>query len=145
MTVDHLPVADTRSVWRAARRLVGRERRAVALVLALNALAAVTGLVGPWLLGRMINAIADAHDAAQRHHAVATVDRLAAVILVMTAASMILTRFARLRAFRFGERTAARVREEFLDRTLAMPAAAVERASTGDLTARGTTDVTNVA
>jgi ATP-binding cassette, subfamily C, bacterial len=145
MTVNRLPVADTRSVWLAARRLVGRERRAVAVVLALNGLAAVAGLVGPWLLGRMINAITGVHNAAQRHDAVATVDRLAALILVMTAASMILTRYARLVAFRFGERTAARVREEFLDRTLAMPAATVEQASAGDLTARGTTDVTNVA
>jgi len=145
MAVDRLPVADTRAVWRAARRLVGVERRAVTVVLALNGLAAVAGLVGPWLLGRMINAITGAHDAGQHHQAVAAVDRLAALILVMTAASMILTRYARLVAFRFGERTAARVREEFLDRTLALPAAAVERASTGDLTARGTTDVTNVA
>ncbi|GIH18542.1 ABC transporter ATP-binding protein [Rugosimonospora africana] len=145
MTVDQLPVAGTRQVWRAAGRLVGRERRAVAVVLALNGLAAIAGLVGPWLLGRIIDAITGAHDPAQRHAAVGTVDRLAAVILTMTAASMLLTRYARLVAFRFGERTAARVREEFLDRTLALPAAAVEQASTGDLTARGTTDVSNVA
>jgi ATP-binding cassette, subfamily C, bacterial len=145
MSADHLPVADTRAVWRAARRLVGRERRAVAVVLALSGIGAVAGLVGPWLLGRMINAIKDAHTTAQRHHAVATVDRLAVVILVMTAGSMILTRYARLLAFRFGERIAARIREEFVDRTLAMPAATVEHASAGDLTARATSDVTSVA
>ena len=145
MTVSQLPVADTRQVRRSARRLVGRERRAVAVVLALNGLAAIAGLIGPWLLGQIINAITGAHNVADRHAAVATVDRLAAVILVMTAASMILTRYARLVAFRFGERTAARVREEFLDRTLALPAATVEQASIGDLTARGTTDVSNVA
>lgn len=145
MAVSQLPVADTRSVWQAARRLLGRERRAVAVMLALNGLAAVAGLIGPWLLGRMINAITRADTAAQRHDAVATVDRLAAVILVTAGVAMILTRYARLVAYRFGERTAARVREEFLDRTLAMPAAIIERVSSGDLTARGTTDVTKVA
>ncbi len=145
MTIGQMPIADTRQVWRAAGRLVGRERRAVAVMLALNGLAAVAGLAGPWLLGRIINAITGAHNAAQRQAAVSTIDRLAAVLLAMTVASMLLTRYARLVAVRFGERTAARVREEFLDHTLALPAAAVEQASTGDLTARGTTDVSNVA
>jgi ATP-binding cassette subfamily C protein len=145
MTANQMPVAGTGEVWRAARRLIGRERRAIAVVLSLNALAAITGLVGPWLLGRIINAITGAHGEAQRLAAVGTVDRLAAAILAVTIGSLILTRFARLVGFRFGERTAARVREEFLDRTLALPASTVEHASTGDLTARATTDVSNVA
>ncbi|GAA2590687.1 ABC transporter ATP-binding protein [Winogradskya consettensis] len=140
-----MPVADSRQVWRAAGRLVRPERGPVAVVLALNGLAASAGLLGPWLLGRMLNAITGAHDTAQRHAAVGTVDRIAVVILAMAAVSMVLTRYARLVAFRFGERTAARVREEFLDRTLALPAVAVERASAGDLTARATTDVSTVA
>jgi ATP-binding cassette subfamily C protein len=140
MTVAQLPVAATRDVWRAAGRMIGRERRAVTVVLSLNGLAAITGLAGPALLGRMINVITAAEAGA-----VATIDHLAIALLVLTAASMILTRYARLVAARFGERTAARVREEFLDRTLALPAATVERASIGDLTTRGTTDVANVA
>ncbi|MGW4568335.1 ABC transporter ATP-binding protein, partial [Streptomyces sp. NPDC004561] len=45
---------------------------------------------------------------------------------------------------RFGERTLARVREEYVERVLALPASAVERAGTGDLTARGTADVATV-
>ncbi|GAA2469977.1 ABC transporter ATP-binding protein [Winogradskya humida] len=140
-----MPVADSRQVWRAAGRLVRLERGPVAVVLALNGLAASAGLAGPWLLGRMLNAITGAHDTAQRHAAVGTVDRIAIVILVMAVVSMVLTRYARLVAFRFGERTAARVREQFLDRTLALPAVAVEQASAGDLTARATTDVSTVA
>ncbi len=73
-----------------------------------------------------------------------TVDRLALAILVAAAAQLLLARWARYIGHRFGERTLARVREEFVDRTLALPASVVERAGTGDLTARGTADVAAV-
>ncbi|NUS58559.1 MAG: ABC transporter ATP-binding protein, partial [Streptomycetaceae bacterium] len=53
----------------------------------------------------------------------------------------LLARWARYIGHRFGERTLARVREDFVDRTLALPANVVERAGAGDLTARGTADV----
>ncbi|NYV78665.1 ABC transporter ATP-binding protein, partial [Streptomyces sp. UH6] len=43
-----------------------------------------------------------------------------------------------------GERALARVREEFVDRALALPASVVERAGAGDLTTRGTADVAAV-
>src|SRR5919206_16490 len=59
-------------------------------------------------------------------------------------ASVRLARWARYAGHRFGERTLARVREEFVDRALALPASVVERAGTGDLTARGTADVAMV-
>ncbi|WP_061334507.1 ABC transporter ATP-binding protein, partial [Streptomyces scabiei] len=72
---------------------------------------------------------------------VAVVDRLAAAILLCAGAQLLLARWARYVGHRFGERTLARVREEFVDRTLALPASVVERAGTGDLTARGTADV----
>lgn len=73
-----------------------------------------------------------------------TVDKLALAILVAATAQLLLARWARYIGHRFGERTLARVREEFVDRTLALPASVVERAGTGDLTARGTADVAAV-
>ncbi|MGW1272586.1 ABC transporter ATP-binding protein, partial [Streptomyces sp. NPDC002491] len=72
------------------------------------------------------------------------VDRLAAAILVCAAAQLLLARWARYAGHRFGERTLARVREEFVGRALALPASVVERAGVGDLTTRGTADVAAV-
>lgn len=132
-----LPVAEPGTVRRAALRLVRADGRAFALILALNALAAGAGLVGPWLVGRIV-------DRVQSGGGTGTVDRLALAILVCTLAQILLARYARYVGHRFGERTLARVREEFVDRTLALPASMVERAGTGDLMARGTSDVAMV-
>ncbi|WP_151483810.1 ABC transporter ATP-binding protein [Streptomyces albicerus] len=132
-----LPVAEPADVRRAAGRLIRADSRAFTAVLVLNALAAVAGLVSPWLLGRII-------DEVRAGGGVAVVDRLALVILVCALAQLLLARGARYVGHRFGERTLARVREEFVERTLALPASAVERAGTGDLTARGTADVATV-
>ncbi|WP_406332963.1 ABC transporter ATP-binding protein [Streptomyces sp. NBC_00203] len=132
-----LPVAEPAEVRRAAVRLIRADGRAFAAVLGLNALAAVAGLVGPWLLGRII-------DDVRAGGGVDVVDRLALVILVCSLAQLLLARWARYVGHRFGERTLARVREEFVERALTLPASVVERAGTGDLTARGTADVTVV-
>jgi ATP-binding cassette subfamily C protein len=130
----HLPVAEPSRVRRAAVRLIRADRRAFAAMLALNVLAAATGLVGPWLVGRMVDRVGAGCE-------VGTVDRLALVMLVFALAQFLLARYARFVGHRFGERTLARVREQFVDRALALPASVVERAGTGDLTARGTSDV----
>lgn len=137
MTRGQLPVAERADVRRATVRLVRADGRVFGVVLALNAAAAGTGLVGPWLLGRII-------DEVRGGGGVAAVDRMALGILVCSAAQLLLARWARYVGYRFGERTLARVREEFVDRALALPASTVERAGTGDLTARGTADVAAV-
>ena len=137
MSERQLPVADPVTVRRAALRLVKADTRAFTAVLALNAFAALTGLAGPWLLGRII-------DEVRAGVGVAAVDRLSLVLVVCASAQLLLARWARFVGHRFGERTLARVREEFVDRTLALPASVVERAGTGDLTARGTADVATV-
>ncbi|GGJ46854.1 ABC transporter ATP-binding protein [Streptomyces brasiliensis] len=132
-----LPVAERADVRRATVRLVRADGRSFAVALVLNALAASAGLAGPWLLGRIV-------DEVRAGRGVGAVDRLAAWILVCALAQLLLARWARYVGYRFGERTLARVREEFVDRALALPASAVERAGTGDLTARGTADVAAV-
>ncbi|MEV4709000.1 ABC transporter ATP-binding protein [Actinoplanes sp. NPDC049316] len=134
-----LPVARRDRVRRAAAGLVRADARAVALMVTLNILAAVAGLAGPWLLGRVIDTVA----AGSR--SVAAVDHLALGILLCTLGQILLSRAALVAGHRFGERTAARIRERFLDRVLALPAAEVERVPAGDLAARGTADVGTVA
>ncbi|MFF2653266.1 ABC transporter ATP-binding protein [Streptomyces sp. NPDC058045] len=107
-------------------------------MIALNALAVAAGLAGPWLLGRIIDAVGAGGG-------VAAVDRFALAIALCAAAQLVLTRYARLVGDRFGERTSARVRERFTGRVLGLPPSVVERAGTGDVTTRGTTDVASVA
>ncbi|MFG3194785.1 ABC transporter ATP-binding protein [Streptomyces sp. NPDC048208] len=132
-----LPVADRVAVRRAAARLVRADGRAFAAALVLNALAAGAGIVGPWLVGRIV-------DEVRAGRGVGTVDRLALWIVLCALAQLVLARWARYVAHRFGERTLARVRETFVERLLGLPASVVERAGTGDLTARGTADVATV-
>ncbi|MFE2639860.1 ABC transporter ATP-binding protein [Streptomyces scopuliridis] len=133
----HLPVAEPPRIRRAAIELIRQDARAFAAAIILNALAAAAGLVGPWLLGRIINTV-------RAGGGVAAVDRYALIILVCALAQLLLARYARLICHRFGERTSARIRERLVGRALALPASTVERAGTGDLTTRGTTDVTAV-
>ncbi|MEU9801239.1 ABC transporter ATP-binding protein [Streptomyces sp. NPDC051000] len=132
-----LPIAGPAEVRRAAVRLMGEDGRAVAAMLTLNGLAAAAGLGGPWLLGRIID---DVRGGAGTGH----VDRLALGILCFALAQLLLGRFARYAAHRFGERTLARIREQFVDRSLALPASVAERAGAGDLLTRGTADVATV-
>ena len=132
-----LPIASPKDVRKATTRLIQADAKSFTAVLALNALAALTGLAGPYLVGRII-------DEVKRGADVTSVDKLALAILIAATAQLLLARWARYVGHRFGERTLARVREEFVDRTLALPASVVERAGTGDLTARGTADVAAV-
>ena len=133
-----LPIADPRLVSRAALRLLAAERRTVIVMVVLNALAALAGLGGPWLLGRIIDTVTGGGGAG-------SVDRLAVAVLACAVVQTLLSRYALSVGYRFGERTAARIREDFLRRSLELPAAVVERVPSGDLTARGTTDVDAVA
>ncbi|GIF42122.1 ABC transporter ATP-binding protein [Actinoplanes xinjiangensis] len=133
-----LPVASPREVVLAARRLIAADGRAVTGMLTVSSLAALAGLGGPWLLGRIIDTVAAGGQ-------IGDVDRLAAAVLLCAVAQTLLSRYALSAAYRFGERTAARIREIFLDRVLNLPASVVERTPAGDLAARGSTDVDGVA
>ncbi|MET8173529.1 ABC transporter ATP-binding protein [Streptomyces clavifer] len=136
-TARALPVAEPSRTHRAALRLIRQDGRAFTAMIGLNALAAGAGLVGPWLLGRIIDEVGAGAP-------VASVDRLALIILVFALVQLVLARYAGYVGHRFGERTLARIREQFADRALALPAAVVERAGTGDLMTRGTSDVAAV-
>jgi ATP-binding cassette subfamily C protein len=132
-----LPVAGPAAVRRATLAVIRLDARGFAALLGLNALAALAGLAGPWLLGRII-------DVVKAGGGVHTVDRLALTIVVGALAQLLLSRQARYVVHRFGERTSARIREQFADRALALPPTTLERAGTGDLTTRGTADVAAV-
>jgi ATP-binding cassette, subfamily C, bacterial len=132
-----LPVAKPRQIRRAWLREARADRRVFATMILLNAVAAGAGLVPPWLLGRII-------DTVKERGGTGTVDRLAIAIIALAAVQLMLVRYAGLVGYRFGERAAARLREQFIDRALTLPPSFLERAGTGDLTARATTDVGTV-
>ncbi|MEV0000904.1 ABC transporter ATP-binding protein [Micromonospora sp. NPDC050980] len=129
-----LPVADGARVRRYVRELVRRHPRGLAAVLGLHALAAAAGLVTPRLLGDLVEGIS-------RGVGATTVDRVVAVIAAFVVVQSVLVRFAHLASARLGERVLAELREEFVDRVLALPLSTVERAGTGDLLTRTSRDV----
>jgi ABC-type multidrug transport system fused ATPase/permease subunit len=135
--VSGLPIADRSAIRRAARDLVSRDRRAALVLLVLHVGAAVAGLAAPWLLGRIVDQVAAGASAN-------AVDRLALAIGGSVLVQALLARFAGYAGHRFGERAIARLREDFVARTLALPISVVERAGTGDLATRSSVDVTNV-
>jgi len=137
-TTGMLPVAEPKEIRRAWLREARADRRAFATMILLNALAAGAGLAPPWLLGRIV-------DTVKAHGGSRTVDRLTVAIVALAVIQFVLVKYAAEVGYRFGERTAARLREQFLDRALALPTSLLERAGTGDLTARATTDAGTVA
>ena len=145
--MNHLPVADAAGVRRAVWRLIRHEPGAFARILVLNILATGAGLVGPWLLGLIIDEVQSGGDSGGRsgHGDVGRIDRLALLILVSALVQLVLTRQARYLAARFGERLSAHVREQFLDHVLGLRPGVVEGIDVGDLTARGSGDVGAVA
>ncbi|MGE5830836.1 MAG: ABC transporter ATP-binding protein, partial [Micromonosporaceae bacterium] len=71
----------------------------------------------------------------------ATVDSVALAILGFVVVQAVLMRFATFASAALGERVLARLREDFVDRVLAIPLSTVERAGTGDLLTRTSRDV----
>ena len=133
MSAQSLPVAEPGEVRRAAWRLIRSERTAFVVVLLTNCAAAGAGLVGPWLLGKIVNEV-------QAGAGVATIDRWGLLVVLAAAAQLLIGHQARRLGYRFGERTAARLREQLADRLMRIPARAAEGAGTGDLTSRATSD-----
>ncbi|NUT34458.1 MAG: ABC transporter ATP-binding protein, partial [Hamadaea sp.] len=134
MSREILPVATAPQVKRYALRLLREQRGPLAAVVTLHGLAAVAGLFAPGLLGRLIDTVAD-------HGTYGQVDVLALAIVGSVVAHAVLIRFAVYASARFGERMLADIREEFVDRVLAVPLSTVERAGTGDLMTRASRDV----
>lgn len=132
MSAQILPVATPAQVRAYARRLVLRHPRDLAGVLALHALAALTGLVTPRLLGSLVEGVRDGS---------ADIDTTGLAIAGFVIVQGVLVRYAYLTSAKLGERVLAELREEFVDRVMALPLSTVERAGTGDLVTRASRDV----
>ncbi|MDX6281243.1 MAG: hypothetical protein QOH03_2314 [Kribbellaceae bacterium] len=129
-----LPVASSAEVRRHARRIARRHPRALITTMGLHAVAAVSGLAAPRLIGTLVEDV-------QRGTTASKVNQVILVIAVFIVVQSLLTRWARFRSFALGEQVLAELREEFVDNALALPIGTVERAGTGDLLSRTSRDV----
>jgi len=129
-----LPVADRSTLRRHTGALLRRHRGGLGVVLALHALAAVAGLAGPWLLGRIVDAVAQGTDGA-------FVDRAALALVGAVVGQTVLIRYAQRASRVLGETVFADLREDFVTTVTRLPLSVVERAGTGDLVGRTTNDI----
>lgn len=129
-----LPIADAATVRAYAAHLLRTHRRPLSGIAVLHTLAAVCGLAGPLLLGRLVD---DVTAGTTGGH----VDVLIAVGLAAVLSQTVLIRFAQRLSMVFGEKVFAQLREEFIETLTALPLSVVERAGTGDLVGRTTNDV----
>ncbi len=136
-TASILPVAGGRAAWRSLRSGLGERRGLIAAAIALQMAASAAGLVGPQLLERIINGSGALTDA--------TIDSTALLFTIALAVQTIFTAGARACGALTGEYVLARLREQFITTVLALPIGIVERAGTGDLMTRASTDVDDMS
>jgi ABC-type multidrug transport system fused ATPase/permease subunit len=130
-----LPTATAAEVRAYARRLMTVYRRPLAQSLAYYGLATILSLVGPSLVGRIVN---------DTTTGVLTARGIAFIVVGLALSSLgstVATFLARRRSYILGETVFAHLREDFMSRVLALPLATVERAGTGDLLSRTTNDL----
>ncbi|ADB29295.1 ABC transporter related protein [Kribbella flavida DSM 17836] len=129
-----LPVAGPATVRAYLKTLFRRHRRSFAWLTVVNAVAALSGMVGPWLLGGVVEKLSLGERDVQLPYVVLG---FVVALLVQT----VFVRITRLRGAVLGEEMLADLREDFLVRSVALPPGVLERAGTGDLLSRITTDV----
>ncbi|GAA4572443.1 ABC transporter ATP-binding protein [Planotetraspora kaengkrachanensis] len=133
-----LPTATPAETRAAVRDLLRPHRRLAAAGFAVMVGATAVGLVTQPLLGRIVDLVAERHPAGALTLPVVLLALVAVAQGVTTALGLSLVS-------RLGETVLARLRERFVDRALRLPLERVEKAGSGDLTARVTADVSQVA
>ncbi|RSS93588.1 ABC transporter ATP-binding protein [Streptomyces sp. WAC05292] len=133
-----LPVGSPATVRAYVRGLLRRHRRAFGVLVGVNAVAVTASMVGPYLLGRVVDGLAAG---SRELHLERTALLFAAALAVQT----VFVRLVRLRGAMLGEEMLADLREDFLVRSVGLPPGVLERAGTGDLLSRITTDIDRLA
>ncbi|MFD5408446.1 ABC transporter ATP-binding protein [Streptomyces nojiriensis] len=133
-----LPVGTSATVRDYVRGLFRRHRRAFVALVSVNAAAVIASMVGPYLLGRIVD---DLSEGARELH----LGRVALLFALALAVQTFFTRLVRLRGAMLGEEMLADLREDFLVRSVGLPPGVLERAGTGDLLSRITTDIDRLA
>ncbi|MFF2717923.1 ABC transporter ATP-binding protein [Streptomyces sp. NPDC058011] len=137
-SAELLPIATGARTRAALRTLIRPDRGRAILGLGVLVGATAVGLLVQPLLGRIVDIVADGRPA----------DALTlpvVLLLVVAVVQGLTTTFGLTQIARLGETVLARLREQFIERALQLPADRLERAGAGDLTARVTGDVARVA
>lgn len=133
-----LPVGTPATVRAYVQELMRRHRKPFAVLISFNAVAVIASIVGPYLLGGLVEdlstGVADLH-----------LERTAVVFALALVVQTVFTRMMRLRSAMLGEEMLADLREDFLVRSVGLPPGVLERAGTGDLLSRITTDIDRLA
>ncbi|MFD8551336.1 ABC transporter ATP-binding protein [Streptomyces fradiae] len=129
-----LPVAGPATVRAYVRELLRRHRTAFTVLVVVNSVAVLASMAGPYLLGSVVDRLAAGEGAARLER---TLLLFAAALAVQT----VFVRLVRLRGAMLGEEMLADLREDFLVRSVRLPPGVLERAGTGDLLSRISTDI----
>lgn len=129
-----LPIADSAAVRRYVGQIIRRHPKMVIGGTLLHALAALSALAAPRLIGDLV-------EAADGGTTLAQVNRIALLLAGFLILQTVLTRYARFISEVLGEQVLARLREDFVDNALALPVGIVESAGSGDLLTRSSRDV----
>jgi ABC-type multidrug transport system fused ATPase/permease subunit len=133
-----LPVASGRASWQHLRRLLREQRRPLALVLVLQGVASTAGLVGPRVLEDVINTL-------NQRGATSRIDTALAIFAGALVVQTVFTGASRGLGAILGESILARLREQLVERVLDLPLDVVERAGSGDLLTRTSTDIDDLS
>ncbi|MET7762732.1 ABC transporter ATP-binding protein [Streptomyces sp. NPDC005393] len=133
-----LPVGTPMTVRAYVRELLRRHRRAFTVLMVVNATAVIASMVGPQLLGGLVEDLAEGKEDLP-------IGRTVALFTVALAVQTVFVRMVRLHGAVLGEQMLADLREDFLVRSVGLPPGVLERAGTGDLLSRITTDIDRLA
>ncbi len=136
----NLPIASSAQMREFMTQLLREKRWFIALLLVLNAVAALLGLTIPRVLGSIIDRASggDSTLAAQ-------LLGLCLAVVALAVGHSVFTYLANLASAVLGQRILAESREQVVDYVLQLPLSRVEQASTGDLVTRITRDVSVLA
>ncbi|MFE3598045.1 ABC transporter ATP-binding protein [Streptomyces sp. NPDC059142] len=133
-----LPVGTPATVRTYVSELLRRHRTAFIVLVTVNAVSVIASMVGPYLLGTIVE---DLSSGVRELH----LDRVVAVFVIALVVQTVFVRMVRLRGAMLGEEMLADLREDFLVRAVGLPPGVLERAGTGDLLSRITTDIDRLA
>lgn len=133
-----LPVADAATVRKHSWLLLKGHRRELYSVVALHSVAALAGLAGPLLLGRLVDSVIAGTT-------MSAINLTALLLLAAVAVQAVFTKYAQQNSTILGETVFAGLREDFLNTITGLPLSTVERAGTGELLGRTTNDVDRIS
>jgi ATP-binding cassette subfamily C protein len=137
-TASTLPVGSAATVRAYVAELLHRHRGAFLLLVTVNTVAVLASMAGPWLLGGLVERVS--HGTREL-----PLPLTAGLFVLALLVQAVFVREVRLRGAMLGERMLADLREDFLVRSVGLPPGVLERAGTGDLLSRITTDIDRLA